>query len=133
VLSGGTRLGVELHATAIFNILHNIFIFKLSPIYNYLIILLLALLAALLYTPVASWLDYKVFFPVPRTDLKIPIPLTIIILGLVYLAVAFIVYKQTKIYLDVCYHLSALVISYALTWLVLKKRFPVKEKAWSLE
>jgi len=133
VLSGGTRLGVELHATAVFNLLHNIFIFKLAPIYNYLIILLMAFLAALLYTPVASWLDYKVNLPIPKTDLKVPIPLTIIIIALIYLVVAFLVYKQTRTYLDICYHLLALGISYGLSWAVLKIWFPVKEKGWTLE
>ncbi len=133
VLSGGNRLGVELHATAISNMLNNIFIYKLPPIYNYLVILFMSLLGALLYTPIGKWADFKVPIPIPWTDLKIPVPLGLIILAVIYLIFAFMVYKLTKVYLDVCYHLAALVFSYAALWFVLNKWFPDEEPEWGLE
>lgn len=133
VLSGGHRLGVELHATAISNILNDIFIYKLSPLHNYLMILFMALIPGILYTPWGKRFDYKIPIPIPKTGLTLPIPLAWFVLVGVYLLVAFIVYKKTRVYLDVCYHIAALTVSYALVWFVLKKKFPPQSKLETLE
>ena len=124
VFSGGKRYGVQLQATAISNILNEVFIYKLPPLYNYLIILFMALLAAALFTPLGQRLRFSIPITVPWTNLVIPIPLSLIVLVVIYLLTAFIVYKSSKVYLDVCYHITALVVSYALIWFVLKKKFP---------
>lgn len=124
VLSGGKRFGVQIQATAISNILNEVFIYKLPPLYNYLIILLMALVAAALYTPLGECLRFSIPVPVPWTKLVIPIPVSLIVLAVIYLLTAFIVYRSSRVYLDVCYHIAALGISYALIWLVLRKKFP---------
>jgi CHASE2 domain-containing sensor protein len=126
VMSGGKRLGVELHATAVSNILHDAFIYKLGPGYNYLLILLMAFLGASLHTSIGKWLDFKVPIPIPKTQLTIQVPLGLIMLGFLYLIAAFLIYKLTKMYLDVCYHLAALALSYLAIWFVLTKWFQPK-------
>lgn len=130
VLSGGTRLGVQLHATAVSNLLNNIFIYKLSPFKNYSLVLLMSLLGALPYTKIGGWANFKVPIPIPWTKLEIPIPLVLIILAVAYLIVAFVVYRKERVYLEIPYHLAALVISYAANWILIKIWFPPKPSQW---
>lgn len=124
LLGGDQRLGVELHATAISNILNGVFIYKLSPFYNYLVILIMCLVAASLFTPPGKPLDYKIPIPIPWTKVSIPIPVGLLIIGGLYLLAAFLLYRRAMIYLDLCYHLTALFINHALISFVLKKKFP---------
>jgi CHASE2 domain-containing sensor protein len=122
ILSGGERLGVELHATVISNIIHNVFIFKLLPIYNYLVILSIAFVVALLYRPVGKRLEIPI--KIPGTEFIVKIPGALFLISAAYVVIAFLVYKETKVYLDVCYHVTAVFLTYYLVWFVLKWRFP---------
>jgi len=135
ILSGETRLGIELHATAISNILNGVFIKTLSPSRNYLIILLMALLGAFLHTSVGRSLEFRVPIPIPFTALQLPVPLGVIVVAAAYLIVGFAVYRLGRVYLDVCYHIAALLISYGGLWLVLNKWFtePKKEALWTVD
>jgi len=132
VLPSGRRFGVEIHATAVSNILHDVYIYKLILIYSYLIIIGMALIAALMYTQFGGWLDHKIYCPLPWTETKLPIPVGLIVIGAIYLLVAFLTYRYTKVYLDVSYHLFALLVSYFFLWLFLKKLYP-PDDSWSLE
>lgn len=124
VLAGGKRLGVQLHATAVSNILRQVFIYRLYLIYSYAIIVMMALLALLMDTPVGRRLKFKVEVGIPWTDIKVNVPLGLVIMGGVYLIIAILTFMLWRIYLDVPYHLAALVISYFLLWLVFTKLFP---------
>jgi CHASE2 domain-containing sensor protein len=122
-VSGDSRLGLELHATAISNIFNKVFIYRLPPLQNFLIILLMSFLGALFHTPIGEWAQRPVRIPIPWTTSQLPIPVGIIVVSAIYLIVAFMVYRLTRVYLDVCYHIAALLISYGALWFVLKKWF----------
>jgi CHASE2 domain-containing sensor protein len=130
IRAGGTRLGVELHATAVSNLLRRVFIYKLKMIYSYFIVFLMALLAGLMYTPLGKWLDYKVTLPIPRID-QWPIPVGLVIIAALYLIVAIMMFMFLRFYLDVLYHVGALGLSYVFIWLILKKLAP--QDYWGLD
>jgi CHASE2 domain-containing sensor protein len=127
VLAGGKRLGVQLHATAVSNILRQVYIYRLYLVYSYAIIVVMALLALLMDTSVGKRLRFKVEVRIPWTDIKVNVPLGLVIMGGVYLVIAILTFMFWRIYLDVPYHLAALVISYFLLWLAFTKIFPQKE------
>lgn len=118
VQAGGTRLGVELHATAVSNILRQVFISKLYLIFSYLIVFVMALMALLMDTPLGQRLKYSVPLQIRGTNINIPVPIGLVIMGAIYLTIAMLVFKVWRIYLDVPYHLAALGLSYALLWLI---------------
>lgn len=128
VLAGGQRLGVQLHATAISNILRQVFIYRLSLIYSYAIIVVMALLALLMDTPVGRRLKFTVEITIPWTSVKVNLPLGLVVMGVVYLIIAVLTFMFWRIYLDVPYHLAALCISYFLLWLIFTKLFPPPEE-----
>jgi hypothetical protein len=86
----------------------------------------MAFLGASLHTSIGKGLDFKVPISIPKTQLTIQVPLGLIMLGFLYLVAAFLIYKLTKMYLDVCYHLAALALSYLAIWFVLTKWFQLK-------
>jgi CHASE2 domain-containing sensor protein len=124
VLAGGKRLGVQLHATAVSNILRQVFIYRLYLFYSYAIIVVMALLALLMDTPVGKRLKFTVEVRIPWTDIKVNVPLGLVIMGGVYLIIAILTFMVWRIYLDVPYHLAALCLSYFLLWLLFTKLFP---------
>jgi len=132
ILTGGTRLGVELHATAVSNILNETFIKKLPPLQNYLLILFMALLGAALHIRITkgstSQTPYTIPFTIPFVKIPVQLPLGVAILSALYIIAAFIIYKFTRAYLDVCYHIAALWLSYGLLWFVLNKWSPKQEE-----
>jgi CHASE2 domain-containing sensor protein len=85
----GKRLGVEIHATAVSNILNDVYVHRLALIYSYLIVLVMAVVAALMYTRFGKWLDYKVEFPLPWTQTKLPVPIGLIIVAAVICSLPF--------------------------------------------
>ena len=118
VQAGRSRLGVQLHATAVSNILRQVFVQRLYLIFSYLIIFAMALLALLMDTPLGQRLKYSVGFQIRGTNITIPIPIGLVIMGSIYLVIAIAVFKIWRIYLDVPYHLAALALSYTLLWLI---------------
>jgi hypothetical protein len=58
----------------------------------------------------------------------VQLPLGVAILSALYIIAAFIIYKFTRVYLDVCYHISALWLSYGVLWFVLNKWSPKQEE-----
>ena len=117
-------MGVQLHATAVSNILRQVFIYRLYLIYSYAIIVVMALLALLMDTPVGKRLKFTVEVRIPWTDIKVNVPLGLVIMGGVYLIIAILTFMVWRIYLDVPYHLAALCLSYFLLWLLFTKLFP---------
>jgi hypothetical protein len=83
----------------------------------------MSFLGALFHTPIGEWARRPVRIPIPWTTSQLPIPVGIIVVSAIYLIVAFMVYRLTRVYLDVCYHIAALLISYGALWFVLKKWF----------
>jgi len=132
VQAGVKRLGVELHATAVSNILREVFIHKLYLIFSYLIIVTMAFLALLMDTPLGQRLKYSVAFEVRGTNISIPIPIGLLIMGSIYLVIAMSVFKIWRIYLDVPYHLAALALSYLLLWLFFTALAPKPQQEGSL-
>lgn len=127
VLAGGKRLGVQLHATAVSNMLRRTYIYKLYMIYSYAIIVVMALLALLMDTPLGKKAKFTVEVQIPWTKLKPNIPLGLVVMGGVYLIIAILTFMFWRIYLDVPYHLAALGLSYSLLWLVFTKLFPPEQ------
>jgi CHASE2 domain-containing sensor protein len=126
VLAGGQRLGVQLHATTISNILQRVFIYKLYLIYSYVIILVMALLALVMDTRVGKRLKFIVEVRIPWTEQKVPVPLGLVIIAGIYLLIAIFVFMRWRFFLDVPYHLAALGLSYLLLWIIFTKLFPRK-------
>jgi len=126
IRAGETRLGVELHATTVSNILERVFIYKLALIYSYVIVLIMALLAGLMYTPAGKRLAHKVETPIPFTTRHVSLPVGVLIVAAVYLLVAVLLFMFRRIYLDVPYHLAALLLSSGGLWLFRKKLDPEK-------
>lgn len=124
VLAGGKRLGVQLHATAVSNMLRQVFIYKLYLIYSYAIIVVMALLALLMDTPLGKRVKFTVEVQIPSTNWKPKIPLGLVLMGAIYLIFAILTFMYWRIYLDVPYHLAALGLSYLLLWLIFTKLFP---------
>ena len=124
VLAGGKRLGVQLHATAVSNILNRVFIYKLALFYSYAIIVVMALLALLMDTPLGKRVKFTVEVQIPWTNWKPNVPLGLVLMSVVYLIIAILTFMYWRIYLDVPYHLAALCLSYFLLWLLFTKLFP---------
>ncbi|HUR99715.1 MAG TPA: CHASE2 domain-containing protein [Pyrinomonadaceae bacterium] len=132
LLTGEKRLGVDIHASAISNILNGIFISRLSPLHNFFIIFFMALLGAALHSGPGKWIDFKLPVPIPWTSFQPKVPIVLVFIAALYILAAFLAYKVSRVYLDVCYHIAALLISYAGLWFVLDKWFSKQEPIWKL-
>lgn len=115
------RSGVELQASAICNILEEDYIKSLPTLYQYLLILLMGAVGALMQTRFRKWMRFKITV-VPPWFLKEPIRLPVVPLVtiLVYLLIVFVVYKQYRLLLGIEYHVVALGIAYVMIGLVRK-------------
>lgn len=98
------RYGAEIQANAISNMLQDVYIRHLSPAYNFLVILLMGALGALVQTRLGRWVQYKVVI-----DPKI---ITLLVICALYFVAAVTLYKHYRLVLDMAYHVTALFLLY---------------------
>jgi len=120
VAGSENRYGAEIQANAISNILLHIFVHRLSPGYQYLVIILMILVGAVARFRLGRLANYKLPLKLPggMIDAKVEIPTILLVFVVVYLFVAFLAYKLERTLLGATYDLAALFLSYLLIGLV---------------
>ena len=110
---GDARYGVELQASAVSNLLGGIAIKPLRPSVQYLIILIMGAVGALIRHVLRGGRRLSIpvrIRSVASTTVHVPIPLIGAIV--VYALVAFLVYKQYRLIFDISYHIVSLLFMY---------------------
>jgi CHASE2 domain-containing sensor protein len=116
VTPSGKRYGAEILANAVSNILQHTFV-RAPPLLNhYLIILIMILIGALLPLWFGAWMVYTLPLKLPVfSDARVPVPVTLIAVTIVYIFIAIMVYKLQRTVLNMSYHIAALFLAYLLT------------------
>ena len=111
VLGGSKpRYGVHIHANVISNILNRFYVYRLSSLKNFLVILVMAIIGILIQTRFRSWLRPTITIPLFNTEKKLPLLFALIILA--YAVVAFVVFQRSHIIFDASYHLLAFIVGF---------------------
>jgi CHASE2 domain-containing sensor protein len=113
VLQGEQRFGAEIHANVISNILSDIYIQLLPSFYDFLIVAFMAGFGALVQARFRH--IFSINITVPLTNKKLVIPGLLFTVDVVYLLVAFLLYKNERLFILKSYHLAAPFIAYWLT------------------
>jgi len=114
VLQGEQRYGTEIHANVISNILGNVFVRLLPPLYDFVILAVMVGLGVLVRSRYRHVFSSRI--TLSGQDKKtIDLPGLLFTADLVYLLIAFVVYKNGLIYIVKYYHLVAPFIAYWLT------------------
>lgn len=124
VLQGEQRFGAEIHANVISNILSGVYIQLLPTVYDFLIVAFMAGFGALVQARFKH--IFSINITVPRTKKKLHIPGLLFVMDVVYLLIAFLLYKNERLYILKSYHLAAPFIAY---WLTAKMRRKATLKA----
>jgi CHASE2 domain-containing sensor protein len=115
VSSGDQHYGVELQASAISNILRKVYTQPARPLVQYLVILVMGAVGALLRTRAVR--RARLAIPLRgsvRTRRHMEVPWAMLAVVLAYGLVVFFVYKQQRQILDISYHVAALFLVYLL-------------------
>lgn len=129
VSDSARRYGAEIQANAISNILQDVYIRHLSPAYNFLVILLMGALGALVHTRLGRRVQYKLVIDPKIIKTQIVIPVTLLVICALYFVVAVSVYKHYRLVLDMAYHVTALFLLYWAAGAAVKKAsLPVSRK-----
>jgi len=116
VASDETRYGVEMHANAISNILLGIYVRPLFTAYNYLLIVLLMLVGAVLQLRFKNWTSYRLPLKIPSlVETEVKLPVALLVVALIYLFCAVLAYKYGRVLFDITYHVTALLLGYWLS------------------
>lgn len=108
----GGRFGVEIQASAISNLLVGGYFEPLRSSFHYLVIAVMMGIGALLNTRLWRWMRYSIPFELPVIKKQLEVPFSLLLVAALYLGIAFILYKQKAIILNLNYHLLALVLGY---------------------
>ncbi|HYY56517.1 MAG TPA: CHASE2 domain-containing protein, partial [Pyrinomonadaceae bacterium] len=127
VLQGEKRYGTEIHANVISNILSGVYIHPLPASYDFLIVALMAALGALAQARLKHIFSTKFIIPLSDRKKAIDVPGLLLVVDLVYLLIAFLVYKNGLIFIVKSYHLAAPFIAYWLTG-KMRKRIHLKTR-----
>ena len=108
------RYGAEIQANAISNLLLHIFIHRLSPGYQYLLIVLMILVGAVARFKLGWLANYTLPVKLPggMIDRKVEVPTVLLVFVMLYLFIAFLAYRLDRALLGVTYDLAALFLSY---------------------
>lgn len=109
------RYGAELQASAISNLLRNVYIKPLAPWAHYLVILVMGGAGALIRGGFGGASRLSVPIKVrslARNRFHVPVPLVAVLV--VYALVAFLAYKQYRLIFDISYHFVSLLFIYAM-------------------
>lgn len=106
------RYGIEIQANVVSNILNDLYIYRLGPMDDFLLIFGIAVVGV--YTQILSRgrMDFSLPVEVKNVQLPIKIPVPPIAISLIYLFCAFWLYKQQRVLLNLPYHLTALFTAY---------------------
>jgi CHASE2 domain-containing sensor protein len=105
------RYGVEIQASAITALLNELYIQRLRPAQQYLIILLMGLIAFILRALPERWRRFKVALELPYLK-DTSIPVLLILVTVLYLLTAIVVYDRHHVILAVNYHVVGLWLAY---------------------
>jgi CHASE2 domain-containing sensor protein len=123
-LSGaGERYGVELQASAISNLLQNVYIRPLRTTAHFLIILIMGAIGALVRArfQAVQRLTLPVKVPAAQSGRKFDLPLPLIAALVVYGLIAFFAFKRYHLIFDISYHIVALFLMYIMLGWVWKR------------
>jgi CHASE2 domain-containing sensor protein len=115
VLEGEERYGAEINANVISNILNGVYIRLLPSSYDFLIVALMAGVGALVRARFSHVFSTKLTLPLPGHRKDFDVPGLLFLADIVYLLVAFQIYKHGLIFIVKSYHLAAPFITYWLT------------------
>lgn len=113
VLQGESRYGAEIHANVISNILTDVYVRLLPPAYDFLIVAVMAGGGALARARFRHVFSSSITLPGQKK--KIDLPGLLFALDVLYLLVAFLLYKNELLFILKSYHLAAPFIAYWLT------------------
>lgn len=115
------QYGMEILASVTSNLIQEVYIRPLSDGYQYVIILVMSFVGALLPTRFGNFMKYRI--PI-RTlilaEVKVDVPLAVGAVSLFYILSAFLVYVQTRRTMSIQYHLAALIITFILVKFTLR-------------
>jgi CHASE2 domain-containing sensor protein len=108
------RYGAEIQANAISSMLRRSYISRLSTGYEYLIIVLMIMIGALLRLGFGKLANYKLPMKIPGgfIDQSVQIPVTLLVVALLYIFAAILAYKLERKVFNVPYSIVALFLSY---------------------
>jgi CHASE2 domain-containing sensor protein len=115
LLQGEQRYGTEIHANVISNILSNVYIQLLPSSFDFLIVAFMAGFGALVQARFRHVFSTSFTFPLPEHKKKLDIPGLLFAVDVVYLLIAFQLYKNERLFILKSYHLAAPFIAYWLT------------------
>jgi CHASE2 domain-containing sensor protein len=121
VFQGELRYGAEIQANVISNILSEVYVKVPPPSYNFLIVALMAALGALVQARFKHVFNIRITLPLGDPKKRIEISGLLLLAEIVYLLVAFVLYKNSLIFILKSYHLFAPFIAYWLTGKMRKK------------
>jgi CHASE2 domain-containing sensor protein len=109
------RYGAEIHANVISDILENIYVRWLPTTYDLLIVAIMAAIGALVQARFPNVFTTRIAVPFTQPKKKFAIPGLLILLDVIYLMVAFLLYRFGMIYILKTHHLFTPFIAYWLT------------------
>jgi CHASE2 domain-containing sensor protein len=115
LLQGERRFGTEIHANVISNILANVYVRVLPTSYDFLIVAVMAAFGALVQARFRHVFSVKIPIPFTEHKKKIDVPGLLCVLDVIYLLIAFVLYKNALVFILKSYHLAAPFIAYWLT------------------
>lgn len=121
VLQAEYRYGAEIHANVVSNILEGIYVQLLPASYDFLIVAIMAGFGALVQARFSHVFSTRVKVPLTEPRKTINVSGLLIAADIVYLLVAFLLYRNKLIFILKTYHLFAPFIAYWLTGKMRKK------------
>jgi CHASE2 domain-containing sensor protein len=115
LLQGEQRYGTEIHANVISNILSNVYIQLLPSSYDFLIVAFMAGFGALVQARFRHVFSTSFTLPLLEPKKKLDIPGLLFAVDVIYLLIAFQLYKNERLFILKSYHLAAPFIAYWLT------------------
>jgi len=115
VAQGEQRYGTEIHANVVSNILSGVYVRWLPSSYDLLIVALMAGLGALVKARFSHTFTTRIAIPFTDPKKRFDVPGLLVVVDVVYLLIAFVIYKYELTFILRTYHLVAPFIAYWLT------------------
>lgn len=115
------RYGTEIHANIVSNILSDVYVRLLPTSYDFLIVALMVGFGALVQARWSHIFTTRIIVPFTEPKKTFALPGLLVAVDVVYLLVAFLLYKNKLIFILKTYHLVAPFIAYWLTGKMRKK------------
>ena len=133
--TGDAIFGVEIHASAISNLLESVHIVPLSPLSNFVVILLMSLCAVAMRVWLGRWGHYKLSLKRVLRDVPVlppfikeaEVPVALFVAVLLYFFCTFLAYRDYRLVFDFSYHISALLLAYWSAGMIVRKTASLPE------